>query len=115
MLQFESDSKYLLEKLEEGENAFQDFKVEINESETIAKAMVAFANQKGGSLFVGVDDVGNVIGCDIHAESHAIQNILDNYCQPKPIVNFYVYDINKHEVLEVEIEEGIHNTICILR
>ena len=51
------------------ESAKLDYKVELDPSDTIhkvglAKDIMAMANTAGGYVVVGVDDTGNVVGCD---------------------------------------------------
>ena len=45
-----------------GEDQYQEFKRLIDNLESIAGEIVAFANSDGGVLFVGVDDDGSVVG-----------------------------------------------------
>ena len=46
----------------EGENVNVDFKKTITSCQKIAKTLVAFANNKGGRLLVGVADNGTIKG-----------------------------------------------------
>jgi len=106
MLAASEDNAYLHEQLRKGENTYIDFKQIIHDNEKIARSIVAFANQKGGSLFIGVNDKGEIIGCEPNAEYHNFLNILDKYCQPTPIAECYVYTEDEIDVLEIAIEEG---------
>jgi len=46
----------------EGEGLTLDFKKTITSCEKIARTMVAFANNKGGRLLIGVADDGTITG-----------------------------------------------------
>ncbi len=52
----------LLGKLAAGEGAHQEFKGLIDNGESVAGEIVAFANSDGGTLFVGVEDDGSIVG-----------------------------------------------------
>lgn len=52
----------LLGRLAAGEGAHQEFKGLIDNGESVAGEIVAFANSDGGTLFVGVEDDGSIVG-----------------------------------------------------
>ncbi len=45
-----------------GENEIVEFKVSVKRKEDIARSLCAFMNHHGGTVFVGVDDGGKVVG-----------------------------------------------------
>ena len=47
--------------IEEGEGFEIEFKRKVSSPEKIARALIAFANTKGGTILFGVDDDGSVI------------------------------------------------------
>jgi len=100
------DNETLIHRLADGENTYQDFKQTINEYYKIARSIVAFANQKGGSLFIGVDDKGDVCGTSPRSEYFKLVDILEKFCRPMPDVHCYVYDVDGMEVLEIDVAEG---------
>lgn len=51
------DKNILLNRIQEGEGLFQEFKRSL---ERIDRTIVAFANAKGGVIYIGLDDQGNV-------------------------------------------------------
>lgn len=52
-----------LEKIiPQGEDGQNQFKLDIRSSDSIAAEMVAFSNSRGGKIFIGVADTGEVIG-----------------------------------------------------
>lgn len=66
-----------------GESDSIEFKVEIAKGrDKIAIAAVAFANQRGGTIFVGVDDDGQIIGISGENIKETLANILRDRCEP---------------------------------
>ena len=45
-----------------GEDSTRQFKADVNNAESLASEMAAFANSDGGTIFTGVDDQGTVTG-----------------------------------------------------
>ena len=115
MLQESEDLEYLYEQLDIGEDTYRDFKFTINDPQKIAKSIVAFANQKGGSLFIGVEDNGEIFGCRPKVEYHHFLDILEEYCHPIPEVDFYVFETEDgKDVLEASVVEGIKKPYAAL-
>ena len=100
------DSEYLSVQLPEGENTYQDFKHTISDYHKIARSLVAFANKNSGSLLIGVDDKGGVIGCEARSEYYRLVDVLEHYCQPRPEVECIVHEEEGKEVLEIRVREG---------
>ncbi len=91
----------------EGEGVHQDFKKTITSVEKIAKTLVAFANNRGGRLLIGVADDGFIQGVKSEEEErYMIQKSAHFYCRPQiePIFNEYLVD--QKLVLVVDIEES---------
>jgi ATP-dependent DNA helicase RecG len=53
--------------IKDGENEMVEFKSSFNTE--VIETLVAFANTKGGSVYVGINDSGKVTGVAIHKES----------------------------------------------
>ncbi len=77
-----------------GESSSLEFKRKIKSTEKIAKEISAFANTKGGTIIVGVDDDGSIYGID--SEKSVIDQI-ETACSfnLEPPVNF------KYEIVSV--------------
>jgi len=91
----------------EGEGVSLDFKKTITSTHKIAKTMVAFANNRGGRLLIGVGDDGNIQGVkNEEEERYMIQKSAHFFCRPQlePIFNEYIVD--QKMVLVVDIEES---------
>lgn len=52
----------ILSLIEDGEGSLLEFKREEVHNDSLAKAIVAFSNTKGGNILIGVDDDGQVQG-----------------------------------------------------
>ena len=50
--------KFILEQISLGEDSTRQFKVDVKNAESLASEMAAFANSKGGEIFIGVTDDG---------------------------------------------------------
>ena len=91
----------------EGENVNLDFKKTITSCQKIAKTLVAFANNKGGRLLVGVADNGSIKGVKAEdEEKFMLTKAAHFFCRPaiEPIFD-EVYIDNK-VVLVAEIKES---------
>lgn len=53
----------LLRLIAKGENSRLEFQSEVPDDETLARILCAFANTRGGTLLVGVDEDGHTLGC----------------------------------------------------
>lgn len=87
--------------LQEGEGLTIEFKERYTSK--IDKDLVAFANSKGGRLFIGVDDQGKIVGEKLTNKLKAEINALARNCDPL----IHIKNIKQVEnVIILEIEEG---------
>lgn len=89
-----------------GESETLDFKQTISDASKIAKTMVAFANNKGGTLLIGVRDNGSVSGIRSEDEKYMLELAGTFYCTPKIDVELIEHEIDRKIVLEARIKEG---------
>jgi ATP-dependent DNA helicase RecG len=90
-----------------GESETREFKRLLDNPESIAGELVAFANSSGGSLFVGVDDHSQVIGLpDPDATFQALTNLCRDRCIPpiSPVIEQFNLDGRTIIVLIVKPE-----------
>jgi ATP-dependent DNA helicase RecG len=69
----------LLDKIKTGEDSSTQFKVNLNNIDSLAAELVAFSNAKGGTIFVGVDDNGQAIGIN-KSEVGRLNQMISNAC-----------------------------------
>jgi predicted HTH transcriptional regulator len=91
----------------EGENVSLDFKKTISSSEKIAKTLVAFANNRGGKLLIGVADDGHIKGVKSEdEEKYMITKAAHIYCKPAIEPKFEEVYIDDKVVLVVDIPKS---------
>jgi predicted HTH transcriptional regulator len=91
----------------EGEGVTLDFKKTITSCEKIARTMVAFANNKGGRLLIGVADDGTITGVKSEDEErYMITKAAQLFAKPVLEPTFEEVYADDKMVLIVEIPEG---------
>jgi len=91
----------------QGEGEQLDFKNRISSCEKIAKTLVAFANNKGGKLLVGVADNGSIKGVkNEDEEKYMLQRAGHLYCRPAIDIHFEEIYVDDKLVLLAEIAES---------
>ena len=91
-----------------GEGQYVEFKQNANHPNQIIEEVVGFANSKGGSLLVGVDDNGNPGGLKF-AEDDAIflAAYINQNVDPQPAFEYSFIAINKSKsVIQFKIQSG---------
>ena len=73
----------LLLKIAQGESDVLDFKKTISSASKIAKTICAFANHKGGSLLVGVNDNKSISGVRSEDEKYMLDLAAHFYVKPE--------------------------------
>ncbi|MBE9597709.1 helix-turn-helix domain-containing protein [Pedobacter sp. MC2016-24] len=91
----------------QGEGTMLDFKKTITNNEKIAKSLVAFANNKGGKLLIGVADNGNIIGVKSEDEErYMITKSAHQFCKPAIEPEFEEIYVDDKLVLVVNIPKS---------
>lgn len=91
----------------EGENVSLDFKKTISSAEKIAKTLVAFANNRGGKLLIGVTDDGTIKGVKSEdEEKYMITKSANQFCKPAIEPKFEEIYIDDKVVLVVDIPKS---------
>jgi predicted HTH transcriptional regulator len=93
----------LLKRILEGESDVLDFKKTISNVYKIAKTIVAFANTKGGSILIGVNDNKTLAGIKSDEDSYMIETASQFFCHPPVHVEMIEHQIGKTTVIEVVI------------
>lgn len=88
----------------QGEGTTLDFKKTITSNEKIAKSLVAFANNKGGQLLIGVADDGSIKGVKSEDEErYMITKSAHQFCKPAIEPQFEEIYVDDKLVLIVKI------------
>jgi len=91
----------------QGEGVMLDFKKTITNTEKIAKSLVAFANNKGGKLLIGVADDGSIKGVKSEEEEkYMILTSAHQCCKPAIEPHFEEIYVDDKLVLVVNIPES---------
>jgi predicted HTH transcriptional regulator len=101
------NNKELQLLLEEGEGAQLEFKRKVSSPEKIARALIGFANTKGGTILFGVDDDKTIVGVESEKmEVEMVQTAARSFCDPpiEPIIEILSY--RGKDILAVTIEES---------
>lgn len=100
----EQEAKKLIS---EGEGSKVEFKRKFTSFEKIAREIIAFANSKGGLIFFGVDDNGDIVGVKSEKETEELlKETAQNYCEPAIDVSTYVLEIEGKDIVIGEIKES---------
>jgi hypothetical protein len=90
-----------------GESETLEFKSDFpKKREGIAISAVAMANRKGGTVLLGVDDNGQIVGFEGDKPEEAVRNVLRDYCEPPLEPKVDVIDCRGKQVVRIEVQEG---------
>lgn len=98
----------LLEIVGEGEGLHTEFKQKVHSPPKIARPIAAFANTGGGTMLIGIDDDGRVVG--IQSEKEALEIVFEairRHIDPLPEVEAYVEMHRKRMVLAIVVHESL--------
>lgn len=99
--------KKVLDMIENGEGLNVEYKQRFSTHEKIAKEIIAFANTRGGFLFIGIDDNKKIYGiASEKGDNDLIREVAEKYCEPKVEITLECMNIEKKDVLVVEIPES---------
>lgn len=96
----------LLLRIANGENEVLDFKKTISSASKIAKTISAFANHKGGTLLVGVNDNKTISGVRTDEEKYMLELAANFYLKPSTNLEIREWNFGGKTVLEAIIPEG---------
>lgn len=87
----------------------------LEDTNEIARQLVAFANREGGHLIFGVDDSGDVEGksIDFDQAGQRISNIARNNCSPPIVFESYYRPLPDGDIVHIEVErmDGIPHAV----
>lgn len=85
-----------------GESENSEFKLKVDED--LGKTICAFANTNGGSILIGINNKGNVIGC-YKKDEEKIANIASS-CIPAVRVNIEKIKVSSKTILKVDVQKS---------
>ncbi|MFN7313771.1 MAG: helix-turn-helix domain-containing protein [Bacteroidota bacterium] len=97
---------HLFQLIAKGENETLDFKKTISSASKIAKTVVAFANHKGGTLLVGVNDNGSISGVRSEDEKYMLDLAAGFFCKPEIKLNLIEWELGDKTIIEAIVPEG---------
>ncbi len=99
-----------------GESTTVEFKRKVAHPEKIIKELVAFANTRGGYLFIGVNDDGSIPGLKFPEDHiYALEKAIVKYCRPSlPYTIEEIAITEDRWVVLVEIKESRNKPHYIL-
>ena len=75
-------------------------------TENLYKEVIAFVNTKGGTIYIGIDNDGNVVGLkEVDKEYTRITNGIRDAIMPD-VTMFIQYTIQENKVVRITISEG---------
>lgn len=94
--------------IEEGEGFHLEFKRKVSTPEKIARAMIGFANAKGGTILFGVDDDKTIVGVESEkTEVEMIETAGKVYCDPPIEPELEIISYRGMDIIAVRVEESI--------
>jgi predicted HTH transcriptional regulator len=93
-------------KIAGGESEVLDFKKTISSASKIAKTMSAFANHKGGTLLVGVNDNKTIAGVRSEDEKYMLDLAAHFYVKPEINIELIEWELGDKTVIEAIIPAG---------
>ena len=96
------------EKIKLGENSYIEFKEDTVNNRSVSRELTALSNAKGGFLFLGVSDNGDIVGLTRKDNEERIMNICTDAVNPRIIPIYYETTIGGKIIGVVEIDIGIN-------
>ncbi|MDR2718910.1 MAG: putative DNA binding domain-containing protein [Treponema sp.] len=96
-----------MERIKDGENLTTEFKREYTDE--IKKAIVAFANTEGGTLYIGINDEKSIVGVDNHDDTLLqLTNVVCSAIKPDLtlFVDYETEKVGKATVIVVNVRRG---------
>lgn len=101
------DKNQYIELINKGENLNVEFKQRFSTYEKIAKELIAFANTRGGFLFLGIDDDGKAYGLiSEKSDTELLMDTAANYCVPPINIKLEHLELEGLDVLVAEVSES---------
>lgn len=100
--------------IQTGESSFLEFKNRVASPAKIAREMAAFANTRGGTLLIGVDDNGDIVGVDsYHEEEFWLNQAAEDECIPGVDIDIELLHHGERDVLIVKVHEAEEKPVYV--
>lgn len=96
--------------IHQGETSRVQFKLFLDNKDSVAAELIAMANSKGGLILFGIEDkTGTVVGLDynrLQSFENALANIANDLVKPQIFISTEVVAYDQKNVLVVSVQEG---------
>jgi predicted HTH transcriptional regulator len=91
-----------------GEGYHLEFKQRVSSPVRVAREAIALANTSGGTILVGIDDDGSIIGVkDVEEELFDVRKAFSEYCDPPIQLSFEIVPVSKNrDVIAIRVERS---------
>ena len=97
-----------------GEGTFLEFKRTIPSALKIAREMAAFANTRGGTLLIGVDDDKTLIGVDGYQEEEfLLKKAARELCDPQIKFVMEIVHFGQRDLLVIKVPEAVEKPVFV--
>ena len=98
-----------LRQIKSGESLTVEFKRQIPKLERLARTLSAFSNSTGGTLFIGIDDMGDPVGVEnLSGSRELVEEVCQFHITPEVEPTFHEWTVFGRQVLVVVVSEA-HN------
>ncbi len=101
----------LLEKIDNGEDSYTQFKESIIRPQSLAREIAAFANSEGGLIIFGVTDDKRIKGLgeqEIEQIRQLVANVANENIKPPVYPLLEIFNIDSSTLVLVEVHKGTH-------
>ena len=97
-----------------GEGTYLEFKRTIPSAFKIAREIAAFANTKGGTLLIGVDDDCSLVGVTgYQEEEYLLQKAAVELCRPQVDITIEIVHFGDRDLLVIKVPESADKPIFV--
>jgi len=97
-----------------GEGAYLEFKRTIPSAYKIAREIAAFANTKGGTVLIGVDDDKSLVGVlGYQEEEFLLTKAAEELCQPAVDITIEIVHFGDRDLLVIRVPEATNKPIYV--
>lgn len=97
-----------------GEGTYLEFKRTIPSAYKIAREMAAFANTKGGTLLIGVDDDCSLVGVTgYQEEEYLLKKAASELCRPQVEIFIEIVHFGDRDLLVIKVPESDQKPVFV--